>query len=349
MTHYTSSSSVTSTVALTIAGAVLGAPAAHADNMRLNNGVVSNVYTIQHQAGCTNNVVVNKQLQLAAQWHTRDVLNNPSLGGDIGSDGSTAQQRADAAGFKGLVAETVAINPALAITITESGVATTTIAAGTNPTITNKAGRTLQGFATTSTVTSKMYSGCAGCPYQTFMQFYNYYGDLDYADKWVLAALDATALTYTNGMVADFSSTTGANVYTRVDAVKKGTAYMNTWMYVIREFEDAIDDCTTSSIDNNYDAAHAWDEGVAFWTGSLEGKDGYSSGKQIYALAEKRCKNYKTCGPNGGLDTLDSDGDGGQDTTAKVNFDLFYWFANAQYLLVNGRCDAEAGSRLCRS
>ena len=78
------------------------------------------------------------------------------------------------------------------------------------------------------------------------MDFYNYYGDLDYADKWVLAALDGTSLTYTGGKAADFSSTTGANVYTRVDAVKKGTAYMNTWMYVIREFEDAIDDCSTS-------------------------------------------------------------------------------------------------------
>ena len=115
MARYPCPSSVISTVALTVAGAALGAPAAHADNKRLNDGVVSNVYTIQHQAGCTNNVVVNNQLQLAAQWHARDVLNNPSLGGDVGSDGSTAAQRADAAGFKGLVAETVAINPALAI------------------------------------------------------------------------------------------------------------------------------------------------------------------------------------------------------------------------------------------
>lgn len=115
MTRYPCSWSLISTVALTFAGAVLGPPAVHADNMRLNNGVVSNVYTIQHQSGCTNNVVVNNQLQLAAQWHARDVLNNASLAGDVGSDGSTPQQRADAAGFKGLVAETVAINPALAI------------------------------------------------------------------------------------------------------------------------------------------------------------------------------------------------------------------------------------------
>lgn len=97
------------------AGAVSHAPAAHADNKRLNDGVVANVYTVQHQAGCTNDVKINPQLQLAAQWHAVDVLNNRNLDGDIGSDGSTPQGRADAAGFRGKVAETVAINPAVAI------------------------------------------------------------------------------------------------------------------------------------------------------------------------------------------------------------------------------------------
>ena len=62
----------------------------------------------------------------------------------------------------------------------------------------------------------------------------------------------------------------------RVEAVKKGTAYMNVWMYVIREFEDAIDDCTSCTSNcnehsTNSDSVHAWDEGVAFYTGSLEG------------------------------------------------------------------------------
>jgi uncharacterized protein YkwD len=90
-------------------------PTAVADNKRLNDGVVANVYTIQHQHGCTNDVKISPQLQLAAEWHTNDVLNNRALDGDIGSDGSTPQTRADAAGFKGVVAQTVAINPALAI------------------------------------------------------------------------------------------------------------------------------------------------------------------------------------------------------------------------------------------
>ncbi|MDX1888930.1 CAP domain-containing protein [Mycolicibacterium sp. 050158] len=100
-----------------VVGSVIltNAPAAHADNKRLNNAVAQNVYTIQHQAGCTTDLKVNPQLQLAAQWHTDDVLDNRNLDGDIGSDGTSAQDRANAAGFHGKVAETVAINPALAI------------------------------------------------------------------------------------------------------------------------------------------------------------------------------------------------------------------------------------------
>jgi uncharacterized protein YkwD len=95
--------------------AVLPTPLAHADNKRLNDGVVANVYTIQHPAGCASDIKKNGQLQLAAQRHTEDVLTNRGLDGDIGSDGSTPQDRATAAGFQGKVAETVAINPALAI------------------------------------------------------------------------------------------------------------------------------------------------------------------------------------------------------------------------------------------
>jgi uncharacterized protein YkwD len=98
-----------------LAAAVAGTPPAAADNKRLNDGVVANVYTVQHQAGCRNDVTISPQLQLAAEWHTDDVLNNRTLDGDIGSDGSTPQARADAAGFRGTVAQTVAINPALAI------------------------------------------------------------------------------------------------------------------------------------------------------------------------------------------------------------------------------------------
>jgi len=97
--------------------AAFAMPTAHADNRRLNDGVVANVYTVQQQAGCPieQKIKINPKLRLAAQWQTDDVLNNRALDGDIGSDGSTVADRARAAGYAGVVAETVAINPALAI------------------------------------------------------------------------------------------------------------------------------------------------------------------------------------------------------------------------------------------
>jgi uncharacterized protein YkwD len=98
-----------------LCAAITGTPTAAADNKRLNDGVVANVYTIQHQHGCGNDVRINPALRLAAEWHTDDMLNNRALDGDVGSDGSTPQSRADAAGYKGVVTQTVAINPALAI------------------------------------------------------------------------------------------------------------------------------------------------------------------------------------------------------------------------------------------
>jgi uncharacterized protein YkwD len=98
-----------------VIGALLPAPTAHADNKRLNDGVLANIYTAQHQNGCTTNPRYDGRLIDAARRHADDVLNNHDLSGDIGSDGSTPQDRANAAGFTGKVAETVATNPALAI------------------------------------------------------------------------------------------------------------------------------------------------------------------------------------------------------------------------------------------
>jgi hypothetical protein len=98
-----------------VGGAIAGTPTAAADNKRLNDSVVANVYTVQHQAGCSTEIKINPKLRLAAQWHTNDVLNNRALDGDIGSDGSTVADRARNAGYAGTVSETVAINPALAI------------------------------------------------------------------------------------------------------------------------------------------------------------------------------------------------------------------------------------------
>lgn len=100
---------------ITAAGTLMGAPPATADNSRLNSSVVSNVYTVQRQAGCTGELVADPRLRLAAQQHAVDLVTTADLNGDTGSDGSTVASRANAAGFSGPVAETVATNPALAI------------------------------------------------------------------------------------------------------------------------------------------------------------------------------------------------------------------------------------------
>ncbi len=102
-------------------------------------------------------------------------------------------------------------------------------------------------------------------------------------------------------------------------------------MYVIREMEDAIDDCKRDCDPTgcNDDQVMAWDEAVAFYTGSLEGNDGGGSGKLLYALADKRCQNFKTCG------------DLAKDTSgvSHVNIEIIREFALGQRLLLQARCD----------
>jgi hypothetical protein len=102
-------------------------------------------------------------------------------------------------------------------------------------------------------------------------------------------------------------------------------------MYVIREMEDAVDDCQAGCVDCNDDPVHAWDEAVAFYSGSLEGVDGAGSGKMLYALADKRCKNYKTCvgGTNSG--------------TSVVNRELMELFKLGQAKLLQGKCSEVPG------
>jgi len=90
---------------------------------------------------------------------------------------------------------------------------------------------------------------------------------------------------------------------------------MHVWMYAIREFEDAIDDCTTCTANcnefstNDAGPVHAWDEGVAFYAGSQEGRlpGGNSAGAMVYRLAEKRCGNFGTCTGAGGMSQVNSE------------------------------------------
>jgi hypothetical protein len=100
-------------------------------------------------------------------------------------------------------------------------------------------------------------------------------------------------------------------------------------MYVIREMEDALDDCQIGCIDCNDDPVHAWDEAVAFYTGSLEGTDGSGTGVLLHSLADKRCANFKTCGQDG----QELEG------ISKINHDIIQQFKAGQSDLLQGKCD----------
>lgn len=101
---------------------------------------------------------------------------------------------------------------------------------------------------------------------------------------------------------------------------------MAVFMYVIREFEDALDDCKEKCISCNDDPVHAWDEGVAFYSGSLELQDGLSNGELLHQLADKRCKDFNTC--------TDED-----NTYSAVNKELLQLFNVGQGQLQAGQCD----------
>jgi len=192
-----------------------------------------------------------------------------------------------------------------------------------DPAINNVAKRTIQGFSTSA---QKKMAECANCPYPMYDKFYKYYGQYDYGNQIVLAAFAGGKTNFKN-----FNNDFGIYEYDgKEQIIKKATAYIIIWMYVIRELEDALDDCQEAcTIEScNDDPVHAWDEAAAFYTGSLEGTDGSGSGKLAYALADKRCGNFKTCG-----DMADDTGG-----TSKVNIDILKNLNIGQAKLTKGEC-----------
>merc|ERR1712113_862524 len=83
--------------------------------------------------------------------------------------------------------------------------------------------------------------------------------------------------------------------------------------------------CATTEC--NDDHVNAWDEGVAFYVGSVTKMSYGKSGHFPYTLAEKRCANFGTC-----------DGEAGE---AHVNRLLFDEFNKGQAYLMAKQC-AEA-------
>jgi len=148
--------------------------------------------------------------------------------------------------------------------------------------VSHSAGRTLQGFSTAA--------GEKMAEEQQFKIFKKYYGEDDYADQLVQAAFSSEATDLKKGN-ADFSN---MGFVEREQLIKKMAAYMNVFMYVFHEFEAALSKCETALPLDAEAPIHAWDEGVAFYSGYLSGIDGAEGGKMVYALAEKRGGDFGT-------------------------------------------------------
>jgi len=170
--------------------------------------------------------------------------------------------------------------------------------------------RTIDGF---SREADKKMAG------QPMFELYRaYYGIHDYADEFVRHALHRGNSTRSQ-ILFDFSDKEDKF---RVECAQKGSAYWAVWMYVIREMEDAVQDCTKGCHNCNDAPVHAWDEAWAFYAGSLEGTKGNSNGTLLYRLAEKRCKNFGTC----------------KDNVALVNREILSLFNSGKAALSEGRC-----------
>ena len=149
--------------------------------------------------------------------------------------------------------------------------------------------RTLKGFATSTKMAAEKW-------FNTYKNYWKMTGmtadeAAKYSDTNVRPAFEGT------GVFA------GASNKMRAEVAKKGVAFQAVWMYVLHEYEDAIMDCLAGDITSNDatvggNAPHAWDEGWAFYAGSLEGTaaaDKNTDGVLIFKLASKRCADFGTC------------------------------------------------------
>jgi len=148
-----------------------------------------------------------------------------------------------------------------------------------------------------------------------------YYGSKDFCDKWVTAALKGETFKFSQGEV-DFGNFPGnlgdpddedGECVGREECAKKGTAYVCGYINVFQYMEEAVATVEAGAgcieqLDGCTDASKAWDKAVAFLVGSLEGEDGGNAGEpgsggtygnQFYALADKRCDDYRTCSASG--------------------------------------------------
>jgi len=143
---------------------------------------------------------------------------------------------------------------------------------------------------------------------------------------------DIINATFNGGVISDIINMSAVGDDFRREVIQKGIVYLNIFPYVIWEMQDAINDCNTGDVTMNDNSVHAWDEAVAFYTGSLEGvSQGGNNGLDSctdgdcelqFMLADKRCTNFGTC-------IADYDGNDFAGYS-KVNYDIIALFTRGR-------------------
>ena len=112
-----------------------------------------------------------------------------------------------------------------------------------------------------------------------------------------------------------------------MEGCAKGAAYVNIWMYIIHEMEEAVSDCF-----NSVAPGTSWDEAVGFYTGSTPLLNPTTnSGVFQFGLAERYCALFNTCGVTGYNTRY---------YKSTVNEKVFSLFESGRGYMLSNRCES---------
>ncbi|KAH8096520.1 hypothetical protein JL720_3896 [Aureococcus anophagefferens] len=146
----------------------------------------------------------------------------------------------------------------------------------------------------------------------TYDEFLAYHGNAKYADDYVRAVMwDRLSDNSTAKLDPrpELFSTNTLSWDMAFQMALKAAQYQSTWMYSLHELYSALGKCEAGDVGPE-GAPHAWDEGWAFYVGSIPGETGSPFGSLSYALPDMRCNAWNYCADDAGRPAWREAGDG---------------------------------------
>lgn len=168
---------------------------------------------------------------------------------------------------------------------------------------------------------------CDGAFLNDFQYFVDYFGESDFADKWVssLFSLDPAFFASGYGTAAFNELYYRQDARARSEGIRFGVSTMIVLHEMIREMELSVYQCHKK---NKVQANVHLDKAYAYYSGTLEGPSGAGEGLFLYELAQLRCNQTRTCGRNHNRNGDD----------AYVNYEILEDFVDAQESLDDFEC-----------